>query len=289
METKTTKQQGMLTGATAHAPAATQAKALKPVDKLKVALSADSVKKQFENALQEGSNLFIASVIDLYNGDTKLQNCDPNQVIVECLKAATLKLPINKQLGFAYIVPYKDHGIPRPQFQIGYKGYIQLALRSGFYKHINTATIYEGEFSGANKLTGEIDVSGEKASDEVAGYLAYIETVNGFSKAAYWRKDAIIKHAQKYSKSYKAGSDIWTSNFDEMAEKTALRNLLSHYGLMSIELQNAVAADLKDDHTAYGPELTGDDMPDAPDKIEGAYADVNPDTGEVAEGASLAE
>jgi recombination protein RecT len=113
----------MLTGS-ATQTTLVQKRALKPVEKLNIALSADSVKKQFENALKEGSLLFIAFIIDLYNGDTTLQNCDANQVIIECLKAATLKLPINKQLGFAYIVPYKDHGVPRPQFQIGYKGLI---------------------------------------------------------------------------------------------------------------------------------------------------------------------
>jgi recombination protein RecT len=105
--------------------------------------------------------------------------------------------------------------------------------------------------------------------------------VNGFSKAAYWTKDAIIKHAQKHSKSYGVGSEIWRKNFDEMAEKTALRNLLGHYGMMSVELQSAVAEDMKDDRISYSPELSGD--VNETTTVEGAYTDVNLETGEVNE------
>src|SRR6056297_1666908 len=128
--------------------------------KLKSILEKDSVQKQFKNALDENSGSFVASIIDLYNNDNYLRKCDPSAVVQEALKAATLKLPINKQLGFAYIVPYGD----KPEFQIGYKGYIQLAMRSGQYKHLNAGKVYEGEEIEHDKLKGNYYISGEAKS-----------------------------------------------------------------------------------------------------------------------------
>lgn len=210
------------------------------IQKFKAVVNADSVQEQFKNALKEGAPLFVASLIDIYSNDTYLQNCQPSAVIMEALKAATLKLPINKSLGFAYIVPYKDV----PQFQIGYKGYIQLAMRTGQYKYINADVVCEGELKGHNKLTGEIDLSGEAKNDRVIGYFAYIEMVNGFKKSVYWTKQKITDHAKRYSKSYNNKSSAWQSNFDEMALKTMLRNVLSKYGIMSVEMMNAFTADV---------------------------------------------
>lgn len=202
-------------------------------------LNAESTKKLLQNTLKENAGAFSASVLDLFNTDTYLQRCDPRAVFGECLKAASLKLPINKQLGFAYVVPYKNV----PQFQIGYKGLIQLALRTGAYRYINADVVYEGEYKGADKLTGEIDISGEKVSDTVVGYFAYIETTNGFKKALYWDKNRVSAHAQKFSKSYSSSNSVWKSDFDAMAMKTVLRNLLSKYGYMSIEMANALEAE----------------------------------------------
>lgn len=206
-------------------------------------LNAESTKKLLENTLKENAGAFSASILDLYNTDRTLQQCDPRAVFGECLKAASLKLPINKQLGFAYVVPYKSGGVTLPQFQIGYKGLIQLALRTGAYRYINAGAVYEGEFKSTDKLTGEVDLSGEKISDDVVGYFAYIETTNGFKKALYWTKDKVTGHAVKYSKSYKSTNGAWATNFDEMAIKTVLRNLLSHYGYMSVEMANAFEAE----------------------------------------------
>ena len=216
-----------------------------PVQKLKSVLSADSVQEQFRNALQDGASLFVASLIDIYNSDKNLQKCSPQAVIMEALKAATLKLPINKNLGFAYIVPYGNE----PQFQLGYKGYLQLAQRTGQYKFINADVVYEGEFEGCNKLTGELSIGGEAKSDKVIGYFAYIETVNGFKKAVYWSKEKITAHAKRYSKSYSRPTSAWQTNFDEMALKTTIRNLLSKYGIMSVEMMNAYNADSSDERT----------------------------------------
>lgn len=206
-------------------------------------VNANSTKKLLADTLKENAGAFAASIIDLYNTDTYLQACDPRAVFGECLKAASLKLPINKQLGFAYIVPYKSKGVSLPQFQIGYKGLIQLAMRTGAYKHINAGEVYEGEFKSSDKLTGEIDISGEATSDKIVGYFAYIETTNGFKKAMYWSKEKVTSHAKRYSKSYNSSSSAWATNFDEMATKTVLRNLLSHYGYMSVEMATAFEAE----------------------------------------------
>lgn len=210
-----------------------------PSSIIKGILDNDNTKKLLQDSLKENAGAFAASILDLYNSDKYLQQCDPKQVFGECLKAVSLKLPINKQLGFAYVVAFK--GIP--QFQIGYKGLIQLCMRTGQYKHINAGEVYEGEYKGFNKLTGELDISGERTSDKIVGYFAYMETLNGFSHSVYSTKEEVQKHAQKYSKSYNSSNSAWKTDFDKMAVKTVLRNLLSHYGYMSVEMMNAMTAE----------------------------------------------
>lgn len=210
-----------------------------PIDRLKQALNAESVQEQFRNALQEGAPLFVASLIDVYGSSKSLQECPPGLVIMEALKAATLKLPINKNLGFAYIVPYK--GVPN--FQLGYKGYIQLAQRTGQYKYINADAVREGEFKGYDKLTGELDISGEPKSDKIVGYFAYIESVNGFRKAIYWTKEEVTAHARKYSKSFSKSDSAWQTAFDAMALKTVISHLIRTYGILSVEMLGAIAND----------------------------------------------
>lgn len=140
---------------------------------LQRSLASEGIRTQFRNALQEGAQSFAASLAELYANDGSLRECDPNLVILEAMKAASLQLPISKGLGFAYLVPFRDknrNGAKVPQLQIGYKGYLQLAQRTGRYRYINADVVYEGEFKGKNKLTGEIDLSGEAASDKVVGY-----------------------------------------------------------------------------------------------------------------------
>ena len=219
-----------------------------PVAKLKRVLSADSVQQQFKNALKEGSGLFVASLIDLYGNDKYLQQCDPNAVIMEALKAATLKLPINKSLGFAYIVPYKDNKRKThvPTFILGYKGYLQLAQRTGKYKYINADCVYEGERVEKDRMTGDILITGEPISENTIGYFTLIELVNGFRKTEFWPKDKIIDHAKKYSQSYHSDYSPWKKQFDTMAMKTVIRSLLSRYGIMSIDMANAIDSDSGD-------------------------------------------
>jgi recombination protein RecT len=218
-----------------------------PVQKLKTVLSADSVREQFKNALNENAGAFVASIIDLYGSDTYLQQCDPNHVVMEALKAATLKLPINKQLGFAYIVPYKSKGQTIPQFQIGYKGYIQLAMRTGQYKILNAGLIYDGIKVNRNILTGEVEFSGEATSDKPQGYFAHMELLNGFKKTVYMTFDEVLRHAKRYSKSFGNENSAWKTNFDEMAMKTVIRKLLSHYGYLTTDMVAALTSDKDED------------------------------------------
>ena len=238
---------------TNQTPATTgQNKQVSKVELLKGILNAPSVQEQFNNALKENKGSFVASIIDLYNTDANLQQCEPKQVVMEALKAAVLKLPINKALGFAYIIPFNNNKkqpngqwvkVMEPQFQLGYKGYIQMAMRTGQYRTINADMVFEGELKVRNKLTGEIDFSGERTGDKVIGFFAYIELLNGFSKTLYMTKEQVLAHAKKYSKSFSGENSVWKKEEDAMCLKTVLRNLLSHYGFLSVEMMSAFESD----------------------------------------------
>jgi len=174
---------------------------------------------------------------------------------MEALKAAVLNLPINKALGFSYIVPFQQNVQENgqwvkkqvPQMQIGYKGYLQLAMRTGQYRTINADKIFEGELQRVDKLTGEFDLSGTRTGDEVEGYFAHIVMLNGFTKTLFMSKSQIIIHAKKYAKSFGTKGGPWEKEFDSMAIKTVLRNLLTHYGFLSVEMMGAVSRDIEQD------------------------------------------
>lgn len=217
---------------------------LTPVDNFKQVLNSNDIKARLKNSLKNNWTQFSTSMLDLYSGDSYLQKCDPYAVAVECVKAATLDLPISKSLGFAYVVPYKSV----PTFIIGYKGLIQLAQRTGQYKTINADIVYEGELAGYDKLSGMIDISGEKILDDEgkpvpAGYFAYFKLVNGFEKMLYMSKEEVEEWRDKYSPSARSGYSPWKTEFDKMALKTCLRRLLSTYGIMSTEMTSALAQD----------------------------------------------
>lgn len=209
------------------------------VNSLQLAMNEDFVQNQLKAALAENAGAFTASLVELFSGDKNLQECDPKLVIMQALKAAALKLPINKSLGFGYIVAYKG----TPEFQIGYRGLYQLALRTKEYRIIHCDVVYEGEYKTKNKLTGEFDLSGQATSEQVIGYFAHFEMKDGFSKTLFMNKEAVQKHAAKYSKSFNSQYSPWKTEFDAMAKKTVLRNLLSHYGKLSVDVANVLDKD----------------------------------------------
>mgnify|MGYP004604027463 CR=1 FL=1 len=212
------------------------------------------VRAKLKNMLGEQKALnFITSIVTSVNKNPDLVRCDRATVLSAALEGAALDLSPSSTLGYFYLVPYKDNKNNRQvaQFQIGYKGYIQLAIRSGQYKKINVLAIKQGELMGYNPLTEELSVNIEE-NDEIReslptiGYYAMFEMVNGFTKSMYCSKEKMEAHALKYSKGYKAkkGYTFWEKDFDSMAYKTMLRQLLSKWGAMSIEMTRAVVNDM---------------------------------------------
>lgn len=216
--------------------------AQKNIGTMKSLITSDSIKSRMGNLLGKEAGTFLTSVLDLYTSDTNLSNCNAVQTMTECMKAAALKLPVAKSLGFCYIIPYKN----TPQFQLGYKGYIQLAQRSGQYKYLNADIIYEGENVKFNRLSGMIEISGEPTSDTPIGYFAYFQLMNGFEKCVYWTKEKVEAHAKRYSMAWRQESSPWHKEFDSMALKTVIKTLIAKYGVMSVEFAQAVSKDVDD-------------------------------------------
>ena len=205
--------------------------AAKEAKTLKGMLEMPAYKNKFNEMLGKKAAGFMSSIIAVTNNNKYLAKANPATVIGAAAQAAMLDLPINQSLGFAYIVPYGNEA----QFQLGYKGYIQLAQRSGQYVDIGAKTVYEGELEYENRLLDKFKF-GERTGDKVIGYLAYFRLTNGFEKMLFMELDDMIAHAKKYSKNYKGGTDKWgLTDFNTMAEKTVLKRLLSKYGPLSIE------------------------------------------------------
>ena len=205
--------------------------AQKEAKTVKGMLETPAFKKKFEEMLGKKAAGFISSIIAVTNSSNYLMKADPATVIGAAAQAAMLDLPINQSLGFAYIVPYKGAA----QFQLGYKGYIQLAQRSNQYSDIGSNTVYEGELEYENRLLNKFRF-GERTSDKVIGYLAYFKLTNGFEKILFMTLDEMQAHAKKHAQNYKGGTDKWgLADFNVMAEKTVLKRLLSKYGPLSIE------------------------------------------------------
>lgn len=203
-------------------------------------MNSEAVKHRFEELLDSSAPSFISSILSIVRTNSKLQDCSPISILSAAGIAAALKLPINPSLGFAFIVPYKGQA----QFQLGYKGLIQLAMRSGQYLTLNSGAVCEGQIKEIDFVTGEI-IRGEKISDEIVGYVAYMELINGFRKSLYMTIDEIKNHAEKFSQSYaydlrfSRKSSVWSTNFDAMAKKTVLKKLISNFGIISIDQKSA--------------------------------------------------
>jgi recombination protein RecT len=214
-----------------------QTKALTTTQQVKNLFNVPTIREQFANALKENASLFQASIIELVSNDENLAKCDPKSIITGALTLATLRIPLNKSLGFAYLVHYKGQCQP----QIGYKGLVQLAQRTGLYECINYGEVYEGELKSIDRLSGEIDISGERTGDNVIGYFAYFRTKYGFAKSVYWSKEKVIAHAKRFSQSYRKNFGPWVSDFDAMAMKTVLKFNLGHFGPMTIDIADSIA------------------------------------------------
>ena len=199
-------------------------------------------KQRFEEILGKKSAGFMSSIVNISNSYS-LQGCEPSSIISNAVIAASLDLPIDPNLGFAWIVPYNDKRKGKiSQFQMGWKGYVQLALRTGQYKFLNVIEVYKSQFKSWNALTESLEADfTQEPDDEVVGYVAYFKLMNGFEKTSYWTKDKVIKHAKKFSKTY--GNGPWQTEFDAMAKKTVLKNTLSKWGILSIDMQNGILAD----------------------------------------------
>ena len=236
-----------------------------------VVIQSDMYKKLINNTLGDPKKAtrFIASITSAVATNPALQECEPSSIVAGALVGEALELSPSPVLGEYYLVPFKNskEGVTKAQMQIGYKGYLHLAIRSGQYKDIDVFEIHEGEFKGRDKETGKfkfefIENEAERLSKPVIGYMGYFELLNGFRKTLYISKEEMEKHANTYSKAFnledykklQAGqipekdlwkySSFWYKNFDTMAFKTVLRQLISKWGIMSIQLQEAFTKDM---------------------------------------------
>ena len=216
----------------------TNAVAAKAASGLGVMIGSKSVQERFEKMLGKKSAGFLSSLLTLVNNNNLLQKANPTSVLAAAATAASLDLPVNPSLGLAWIVPYGNGA----QFQLGYRGAIALAMRSGQMKSIVMTEVYEGECKCWNRFTETFEF-GDRVSDNIIGYYARFETVNGFVKATFWTKEEVLKHAKRFSKSFNRGP--WQSDFDAMAKKTVLLSIIKTYAPMSIEMQSAFESDGK--------------------------------------------
>lgn len=211
-------------------------------------LESPAIKERIKEVLKDRDTQFVSSALSLFNANDKLQACEPASLFNACLTATSLGLPINNNLGFAYIIPYGREA----QFQIGYKGFRQLAINSNQYKNLEVKEIYEGQLVEDDSFGGYHFEWKSKTSDKVIGYASYFKLLNGFENVFFMPIDEINKHAKKYSQTFKKyGTGLWKDDFDKMAKKTVVKlHLNSGFAPLSIEMQKASAVDqsvIKDD------------------------------------------
>lgn len=206
-----------------------------------------SVQQKLQELMGKNASAFATSVLQIVNSNDLLRNADPQTVFSAACMAATLNLPINNTLGFAYIVPFKNKklGKVEAQFQLGYKGFIQLAQRSGQFERLVALPVYADQLISKDPINGFVfDWSKEPtANEKPAGYYAYFKLINGFTAELYMTKAEVDRHANKYSQTYKMGFGVWKDNFEAMALKTVMKLLLSKQAPLSIDMQKAQLAD----------------------------------------------
>lgn len=213
------------------------------MNEIKKYFSQDAVQARFKELLGKKSAGFVTSVLQVVSSNDLLSKALPESVFHAAAVAATLDLPINYNLGFAYIIPYNSKTGTVAQFQIGYKGFIQMAQRTGQYKTISASPIYEGQLIAENPLTGfQFDFT-QKKSDVIIGYAAYFSLTNGFEKVLFMSIQELKNHGLRFSQTFKKGFGLWKDDFNSMAMKTVLKQLLSKFAPLSIEVQAAIKFD----------------------------------------------
>ncbi len=244
--------------------------------KFSVAMSTEKYKSLINNTLgdPDRARRFSAAITSAVAVNPALQECDAGSILSGALLGESLNLSPSPQLGQYYLVPYNAKGsvAKKAQFELGYKGYIQLALRSGQYRKLVVSNVKDGELESYDPIQEEIKINpilddAEREAAETIGYYAMFEYINGFRKIMYWSKEKMERHAITYSQGYKAkkGYTFWEKDFDAMAYKTMLRQLISKWGVMSIDMQNAVAGDGEVIGVGLTPEYVEADEADVPD------------------------
>lgn len=261
---------------------------------IKGLMESPAMQNKFNAVLKGKAKGFTTSVLNLVNSDSYLADAQPMSIVTGAMVAATLDLPIDKNLGYAYLVPFNARNKAtntwekKANFILGYKGYIQLAQRSGQYKSINLVTVYEGQLNSWNPLTEELDYDPNgKTSDKVVGYVGRFQLLNGFTKTTYWAWDDVEAHriANNKERDKQKLSGVWKTNYDAMAQKTVLRALLSKWGILSIDMQTAVKSDETataiDDDNELVKDPTVLDNVEEEDETTGTPDNVNAETGEI--------
>lgn len=234
-------------------------------------LAQEAVKANVESVVGvKDSQRFISSVVSAVQTNPSLAECSNSSILSAALLGHSLNLPQSPQIGMFYLVPFKNKTGTEATFQLSYRGMLQLAMRSGQYKAINVTDIRDGELVSYNPIEDSYDFEPETDINKrmnlaIVGYYAYFEMINGFKKGIYWSKEQIEAHAKKYSATYRKGFGLWTTDFDAMAKKTLLRQLISKWGIMSVEMERAYVGDqavIKEDGTVDYI----DNVPDEPEK-----------------------
>jgi recombination protein RecT len=211
---------------------------------LKVLLGSEEIKMDFREILKDKTPKYLESIINFVEGNRDLQRCHPRSIVESLKAAAALGLSLEETLGYGYIAPRKD----RTSFVLGYKGYIQLALRTGQYKGINVVRIFEGQLVTWNPLTEELILDFDKKQSEVViGYGGTFQLLNGFKKTVYWSKEAMESYREKCR-----NISLWQRDYDAMAMKTVVRNMLSKWGVLSDEMQKAYSQELREENEGIG-------------------------------------
>lgn len=220
---------------------------------VKSLIESESVKNRLEEILGKRASTFATSVIQIAQSNKLLAKAEPSSIVGAAMTAATLNLPLNNSLGYAYIIPFNEKQadnsyLTKAQFQIGYKGFIQLAMRSGQFKTIHSTDVKNGEISSRDRLTGEMEFNWilddkKREKEKTAGYVAYFRLLNGYEATLYMSMDELNSHGKRFSQTFKKNFGLWKDDFDSMAKKTVIKLLLSKKAPLSIEMQTAVKTD----------------------------------------------